>query len=566
MKAIQPQFNLVNDPWIPVVYDDATRAVVSLRESFEQASHIVAIVTDNPLQKAVLYRLFEAIWMRAYEMEQIDVAPSECYALWQEFWDLGEFDLEIINAYLNKYEAKFELFDSKTPFYQVPDLEYVGKKAYDGVETMILDVPKGTGLFSLRNPETLEGLDFAEAARQLLTIMAYDTAGIKSPVEGFSAINKGKAFAPQGVPSVGWLGNIGSVWAEGSNLFETIMLNWVISNPLTSELSESTYDRAPWELDTPPEHDLVVRDGFRGMVDALTVQSRRIRLVCNEAGTQVIGLVICYGDIIRPAYTQIAEMHTSWRVSKPKKGEGNAPVVMPRTFEAGKALWRSLGPLLVADSENSARPGVLRWLDRLFDEIPELREKHLLQTIGIIAQGMTYGTQSSVFEASYDDSLELSSEMLRSGGDIIGRVLDVVAATEQSVKDLGTFAFRLEVASGADSDSKNRRTDTRMQIAEEAYAALDGVFRERLAQYRSDDDALAYCKSWKDEIHRLLLRLAQDYLDQSPTQSFSFHEENGRRVDAGQAMLTLKYRLKENLGSLSEHSIPTEGEEDAPTQ
>lgn len=48
-----------------------------------------------------------------------------------------------------------------------------------------------------------------------------------------------------------------------------------------------------------------------------------------------------------------------------------------------------------------------------------------------------------------------------------------------------------------------------------AYADLDGLFRDELAAFDETQDPIEYANAWKDEIHRRLLQMGWEYLDQS---------------------------------------------------
>lgn len=133
-----------------------------------------------------------------------------------------------LDGYFNEWKDRFFLFGDR-PFFQVPELEYVGQKEYDPVSEMIADMPKPEKyLFAMRGLGTTDTLSLPEAARWLVFLQSFDTAGIKTPVKGNTHINKGKIYPLKGFLGTGWLGGIGGVYAEGANLFETLMLNWVL--------------------------------------------------------------------------------------------------------------------------------------------------------------------------------------------------------------------------------------------------------------------------------------------------------------------------------------------------
>lgn len=210
-------------------------------------------------------------------------------------------------SYFDEWADRFFLLGER-PFFQVPGLQYVGSKPYSPVSEMIADVPKPDKyLFSMRDLRAADSLLPAEAARWLVFLQAYDTAGIKTPVEGNTHVNKGKVYAPKGMLGTGWLGGIGGLYAEGRNLFETLMLNWVLyDTKFDSEryrLFGNNQDIPVWEREDPPSTDLNDQNRFVGPVQAMTWQSRRVRLVPSEDNARIIGIMSCYGDVVAPYNT-----------------------------------------------------------------------------------------------------------------------------------------------------------------------------------------------------------------------------------------------------------------------
>lgn len=123
--------------------------------------------------------------------------------------------------------------------------------------------------------------------------------------------------------------------------------------------------------------------------------------------------------------TQFEKM-TAWRRSIPQQKKLGLPVPphMPVTHDASKALWRGLEPILCVGDDGDFRPGIIRWLEEIRTEVLD-SEEHVLNMVAIHAQGMTYGTQSSVFETGIDDKLSLNMVMFRHDYAGIAAVVDV---------------------------------------------------------------------------------------------------------------------------------------------
>ncbi|WP_249936560.1 type I-E CRISPR-associated protein Cse1/CasA [Bifidobacterium longum] len=186
--------------------------------------------------------------------------------------------------------------------------------------------------------------------------------------------------------------------------------------------------------------------------------------------------------------------------------------------EQGIVAWSGTHPMCGDDGD--FRPGIIRWLEEIRTEVLD-SEEHVLNMVAIHAQGMTYGTQSSVFETGIDDKLSLNMVMFRHDYAGIAAVVDVVKSTDKAVTALTMFVRNLRSAAGDHSGKTQEIAD---RIRESAYADLDLLFRDRLANFDESQDPVMYSNAWLDEVHRLLLTMGRDYLSQSPVPVFEEHE------------------------------------------
>ena len=552
-------FSLLDEPWVQVVYRDGHPGEISLRQIFSDAPDIKELSGDIPQQKLPLIRLFLAILYRAYRV--VGVNEEQMRELWKEIFSSKHFDMDIVSRYLDKWEDRFFLIGER-PFFQIPDLEYVGAKPYSPVSEMIADVPKPDKyLFSMRSMEETDSISFAEASRWLVFMQAYDIAGIKTPVKGNTHVKGGKVYSPKGM-STGWLGAIGGLYAEGRNLFETLMLNWVLyDTKYDSEryrLFGNERDVPVWEQNNIPSPDLDNQSTFAGPVQAMTWQSRRLRFVPNEDVTRIVGVVYCYGDVVSPDDTDGFEKMTAWRsIPQQKKG---LPTHKPVMHDASKALWRGLEPILCVKDDDDCRPGLIRWLEEIRTEIFD-SEDHVLNLVTIHAQGMVYGSQSSVFETGIDDTLSLNTIMFRHDYDGIAAVIDVAKSADNAVQALTQFIRNLQMSAGDKGKSAKVENRIEERIRESAYTELDRLCRDELAAFDKSKDFIKYSNDWKDKIHRRLLEMERDYLDQSSVPVFDEHEFDNKRkshtsnmMKATRAQLSFQSKLNRELGSLKRES------------
>ena len=557
-SAMQSHFNLVDEPWVSCVYVDGRAKDVSLRTVFRDAPFIRTLSGDLPQQETALLRFLLGIMYRAFLDE--GMSRGDMRLMWKSMWESGRFAEGYLDEYLDAFHDRFHLIGGDRPFYQTPGLAYAGDKTMDSIGEIIADVPKPDKfLFAMRSmPSLNDGIDLAQAARWLIFAQSYDVAGIKSPVVGNTHVNKGKVYAPKGLPGTGWQGTIGTIALEGDTLFETLMLNWCLYIPGGADLFGLADDVPPWEHDVAPTADLHVISTFTGPVGALTMQSRRILLVPNERQERIVGVINCYGDVIAAYDTDSCETMTAWYASIPqqKKLGLGAPPLMPTTHKAGRALWRGLTPILSADPNGrDMRPTVVRWVEELQEQHCIDGDRHTLSLIKVHAQGMTYGTQSSVYESGIDDAVDLNTAFIRRDFPAIATVVDVVSATDEAVeKALSVFITNLRVAAG-DKTGGDRMKTVKERVKEEAYARLDAVFRDHLAAFGPECDCESYRNEWQDDVHRILLDIGRDYLSDADVRAFGEHANGGIGSDwmsAARAQRIFRAQLNRILGRLSQ--------------
>ena len=561
----RPSFNLLDQPWIRVTYLEGRVDLVSLRDLLVQAHRIREISSDMPQQTLPTLRMAEAVLYQAYAKRYRpmigDDNPTALLQLWWTLWQTGQFDPQVIDDYLERYHDRFDLFDAEHPFYQTPGLTYSSEdKEYDSIGELQADVPKPKKfLFSMRAKNDLDSLTLAEAARWLVFLQAYDPAGIKSPVDGETHVRNNKVYPPKSKVGTGWLGALGNVYLEQDNLFATLMLNWCLVN-LRGRGDDDIWfgkpgDLAPWERE-PAGPDMNPDYHPKGIVDMLTLQSRRVRLIPDGSGSRVVGIIVCYGDVISADNMDVYEPMTAWRYGsenlRKKLGLPTAPR-MPVTFTSDKAIWRQLQPLISAGSNGAGqiddtRPGVIRWVETLLNwNQDDAGSGKVLQMARIHTQSMIYGPQNSFFSDAIDDSLDANLQLLHLDAAAVDVVVQVVERTEDSVKALGSMVAQLNQSAG-NKAQKDRFYAAIARVKERAYASLDQLFRQRIAEFGPSEDIEHYRNDWFQAVHRDLVGVAGEYRDQSPAPSF-LPKANGAR-SAEPIFDRFLYQLNKYLGPL----------------
>ena len=323
-------FNLIDEGFIPCVMEDGTRRDLGIRETLEQAHHILEIRDDSPLVTIALHRLLLAILHRNF-------GPSS-YDKWKAIWQASSFDADRLSAYFNKWRGRFDLFDKAHPFYQTAQF---ATKKQSGSNRLAVQLAQGNNATLFDHTHEADPPDFTEneAARFLITEQAFAIGGGKSET----------GYATSG-PLIGGA----TVFPVASTLFHTLMLNLV--RYTQEQPVPSGKDDVPcWERETP------VGGGATpaGYLDYLTWQSRRIRLLAgSDDATTVRFLSYSQGRALSPSY-DLHDPHMAFR-RDPKKGD------LALRLSETRDLWRDAGTLLRWFDTESARPAaVVRWLHDL---------------------------------------------------------------------------------------------------------------------------------------------------------------------------------------------------------
>jgi CRISPR system Cascade subunit CasA len=503
-KKLQKEFNLLNEPWILAIDASGETKEFSLLEIFEQAHELTSLAGELPTQDVAILRLLLAVLYTTFTRtnERGERAPlrtfDEAVQRWNSLWKLGKFPMEPIEKRLRLYEERFYLFHPERPFYQVAGLdkgtEYKAAKLMGDVS----ESNNKVRLFQLKNGEAKRAIGFAEAARWLLYLNAFDDTSSKA-----SAEYKKKEKDEKKSPGAGWLGKLGLVYAVGENLFETLMLNFILLDDNGKVWSDGN---AVWELDN-------VRKGERIEIvvpmcpaELLTLQSRRLLLMKDS--DKVEGYILLGGDFFSKE-NAFAEQMTIWRKDQKSRDE----IYTPKRHDVSEQLWRSFKALM-SKNDDFRLPGVISWLARL-----ERKNMISARQIKIQAASVKYGDKDFFVDDVWGDSFSVNATLLSELGEKwIVRTVDLLSVTENCVKRLGWLASDLAEASGDKNNTKGKR-DAAM---EEAYFQLDLPFRSWLAaidpQRESDIDAED--EKWRQQVQHIVLKLGEELIAEAGNNAF----------------------------------------------
>jgi CRISPR system Cascade subunit CasA len=501
-------FDLVDEPWLPCLMTDGGAEDLGLKQVLLDAHLVRELSLDVPTQFPPVLRLLLAILHRALRQLGTSGGPRSTDA-WEHLWALGALPGDPISRYLDEHRERFQLFHPTAPFLQVAGLK-TGSAEAKPITQLIPFAATGNNapLFSAARDADPPSLTCGEAARWLLHVHAWDTAGIKTGADG---VKGGKTY---GNPT-GPLGRLGVLVPVGRTLWHTLLLNLLV---LSKDISPAG-DLPSWE-DGPLTAEWHERHP-RGVLDLYTWPGRRVRLQPEPTadGMRVKHAIVTAGDRIADLTTLISfEPHTAWRRNETlEKKLKRAPVYTPVRHQPGRELWRGLGPILAqarADRPSPEERGP-RVLDHLADHAHLLRGERIL----LSGTGIAYGTQAAVIDETYADTMPLPVAVLADrGGDWEATALDAVRVAEEAATALATLAANLARAAGCDEDGllTGRRRVARSSL----YADLDSRFRRWIAELGgSADEPAEALGQWRTEVREQAERIAGGMLGAVPPEA-----------------------------------------------
>ncbi|MFC2780058.1 MULTISPECIES: type I-E CRISPR-associated protein Cse1/CasA [Actinomyces] len=527
------RFNLLDEPWIRVTRLDGAPDEVSLLALFQEATDIAGIHGEIASQDVAILRLLLAICHRTMDgPEDLDT--------WREYWEEPERLGRDASTYLERYRERFDLRDPDRPFFQVAGIHAASGKI-SGLESLIADVPNGNPFFTTRIAQGLESIGWAEAARWLVHVHAFDPSGIRTGAVGDPQVKGGKGY-PIGP---GWTGQIGTVTVAGESLEQTLLLNTVVCEELSDLVDvDPEQDLAPWEheSDGPAgSHDLEPT----GPVSCYTWQTRRVLLHGGDEG--VTGLFLGNGDKATPQNRYLVEPMSAWRFSEPQTKKLKTPVYMPCKLPTDRAFWRGLSTVVAQLSPKVTVKGageVTRYRSPgVVSFYQELMRRRIVPVGGLIplrAVGVEYGSNESTVAELVDDVLSLPAGLLDpENRRLLAVVHDAMEETEHVASALRNLAGNLDRARGGSPDTASA---AREHASAAFYQVIDERFPRWLASLDEAEPVSAH-DLWRNLLRSEAWGQQEALASAVPDTAFAGRGEGKGRMDVGKALFFFRRAL-----------------------
>ena len=464
----EKEFNLLDEPWIRVMDGNCRVREVSLTDALLNAHQYTALSGELPTQDIVVLRLLLAVLHTVFSRVDVNGGESEiedeeeAVQRWKSIWDLGRLPQEPIQAYLNEWHERFWLFHPERPFGHGAELTYGTRNDAPKLNGQIAKSGNKQRLFSSYSGKSKAEMSYAQAARWLLHLNAYDDTSSKPSKEG-----KAKSGGKLPSPGIGWLGKLGIVFLKGNNLFETLLLNFVLvngdrienkANPLWEKENVSAAERT--EIAMPDN-----------LAELYTLQSRRISL--QREGDWVTGYILLGGDFFQKE-NAFSEPMTVWRTPK-KEGE----FYTPKRHNPEKQMWREFSALY-SDSDNNHTAGAILWFKNYV--APVLKKSVQINT-SIVS--VLYGDKDFFVKNVFADSLTMHKQLLEElGKNWRTDIQSEIVKCEKLAGAAGALAQKLYIASGgSNNDCEKAGSSAKADL----YFRLDIPFRNWLASVEPDD-------------------------------------------------------------------------------
>lgn len=234
MTVLENHFNLIDEPWIPVIGHHR----VSLREIFSNPGY--RSLGGNPVEKIALLKLLLAI-------AQAAATPKD-----EKEWEaLGVRGLaKRCLVYLDKWHDRFYLYGKK-PFLQMPAIKTAKIQPFGA---MLPEVSTGNATV-LTQLQIQRVMDEGDRALLLLVLMGFALGGKKTDnsvvlTPGYvgKQNNKGRPSTSKPGPSIDYMGLLHTFLMSTSGVQHTLWLNLLTSEQIKQmNIYPEGVGNAPWQ-------------------------------------------------------------------------------------------------------------------------------------------------------------------------------------------------------------------------------------------------------------------------------------------------------------------------------
>ena len=338
-------YNLVDEPWIPVLMQDGTNRSVSLGDVFADTGGRMADLALNPYERVAVFRLLLCIAQAALGPERLADEPA---------WLAAKDSIgPLSEAYLRKWRDRFFLYGPRA-FLQ-PDCIALAKA--DGATPcgkLVLRLASGnkSTLYDHGALGDARDIPDAELALGFIAYQNFSAGGLSGQCV-WDGIATAKSI--QGAPcrERSMLFSI----LEGGTLLETVWMN-LLTAAWVRDALQADWGRPFWELDALVH--AAATGGEKTLLGRLAPFSRAVKLE-RGAPACILGEALAY-----PQLPEWREPMASVKLQKGPRKDELAPTYV--SSNPARMPWRELSSILAIRGTGGRKSALaLRHLDSLSD-------------------------------------------------------------------------------------------------------------------------------------------------------------------------------------------------------
>lgn len=554
------EFNLLTEPWISVITDERGKTEeVSLIDVFKNADKYISLAGDMKAQDFAVMRVLLAVLHTVFsrfdgdgnpydyleldekfmQKAEVDEDDEEDYLddltdTWIKIWKAGKFS-DIIETYLEKWKDRFYLYDDKYPFFQVTAKDFEGEKYSSkgspvqgkNINRLISESGNKISLFSPKKDikDNKNVLSDSEATRWILTFQQYTGLSDKA------RFTKDKYKA-----SKGWLFDLGGVYLEGNNLFETLWLNCILVHP--KEEYRLTVERPCWEHS--PEENIATyfeKPVIDNISELYTNWSRAVYIEPKEKNSEAFAIrIVKLPDTIHE--DNFMEPMTIWRFNESGDNKGK---YTPRKHRINQSLWRSFGLIAFSDSgPNVEIPGIIKWFDKVVKIIGDRKVGISIISMEDDGNATSWVPTDEIYDSLYVGDFILTDND-KEGWTI--RINEVIDLTKKIVEK----NFRYFVSQVKEIRNLKSKSGFESQKVEELYFKIDKPFRDWIGSIKDEDDKDEKIREWKTILKKLTFEAADEIIGVGDNRDLFGIEKDGKILNISTADNSFRYFVRKEL-------------------
>ena len=551
-----PRYNLLDEKWIQVASKDTVEKV-SIKELFAGAAKYKELAGDMKTQDfavmrvmlAILHTVFsrfdsngepyeffevdEESFLQIGELEENDLEDYEdaLYQTWIDIWNAKEFP-KVVYEYLEKWRERFFLYDDKYPFFQVTK-EVIEKDAAGGgefygknINRLVSESNNKQAYFSPKDESYKEYIADDELARWLITLQGYIGTSDKKKVGTAKTYSKG------------WLYDLGGVYLQGNNVFETLMLNFAIAHNENNNLLKM--QKPCWEAETMEKNiESYFHNRIENIASLYTAWCREIFIDPNRTKEDKFVCFIAKLPEIEHSDAFLEPM-TVWKYNDTGEYKDK---YRPRKHDVNKSMWRNFG-LLTGVGEGTRKPGVIEWLNKLGDisESEELgfnKENITLCAVCMLDDG---NATSWAPIDEVEDTLNLKERVLADTGNTgwIIRINKTISDTKKTIKSVLEKFIKdlLEIRNMEKADVS--------KYVEQFYFRIDLSFRKWIESIDIDNDKDTKEVEWQGILKKAIKEYVDELVSSSGLRDYKGIETSTGVKNIATIYNSFLYRLNQN--------------------